>query len=98
MLFQPRSLALASGLLLMGGLVAGGCRQEPAHAQRASTAGGLSDENYRQWLELIRPSEAELKWRKMRWHRSLSAAAVEARRLQRPLLLWTMNGHPCGET
>ena len=58
----------------------------------------LTDQNYIQWLTFIRPSEQELKWRDIRWHSQLSEAAVEARRLQRPILLWTMNGHPCGET
>ena len=50
------------------------------------------------WLGFIRPSEEELKWRKVRWHKSLSEAAAKAGKLQRPILLWTMNGHPCGET
>ena len=58
----------------------------------------LTDDNYRQWLEFIRPTEEELKWRQVRWHKSLSEAAAEARQLERPILLWTMNGHPCGET
>ena len=62
------------------------------------TAPELSDDNYRDWLTFIRPTDAELKWRQVRWHPSLSAAAAEARTLQRPVLLWTMNGHPCGET
>ena len=61
-------------------------------------APGLSDESYREWLAFIRPRESELKWRKVRWHSSLSGAAREARQLQRPILLWAMNGHPCGET
>jgi hypothetical protein len=58
----------------------------------------LSDANYSEWLAFIRPASDELKWRNVRWHKSLSEAAAEARRLQRPILLWTMNGHPCGET
>ncbi len=58
----------------------------------------LGDDNYRKWITFIRPTEKELKWKKIRWHKSLSVAAAEARRLKRPILLWTMNGHPCGET
>ena len=56
----------------------------------------LDDDNLRQWMTFIRPTREELKWRQVRWHKSLSVA--EAKRLQRPILLWTMNGHPCGET
>lgn len=58
----------------------------------------LSDDNYHKWLTFIRPTQQELKWRDIRWHKSLSVAAAEAAKLQRPILLWTMNGHPCGET
>jgi len=49
-------------------------------------------------IGFIRPSGTELGWRAVRWHRSLSEAAEEARKLKRPSLLWVMNGHPCGET
>lgn len=57
------------------------------------TAANLDD-----WITFIRPSAEELGWRAVRWHRSLSEAAAEARDLDRPILLWAMNGHPCGET
>ena len=58
----------------------------------------LDDGNLSKWQNFIRPTEKELKWKQIRWHKSLSVAATEARRLHRPILLWTMNGHPCGET
>ncbi|MFT6864688.1 MAG: hypothetical protein ACJAVK_003256 [Akkermansiaceae bacterium] len=58
----------------------------------------LTDANLDRWIDFIRPSGTELGWRAVRWHRSLSEAAEEARKLKRPILLWAMNGHPCGET
>lgn len=58
----------------------------------------LSNTNLDEWIQFIRPSTEELGWRAVRWHRSLSEAAEEAKALQRPILLWAMNGHPCGET
>ena len=58
----------------------------------------ITDANLDKWLNFLRPSAEELGWRKVRWHHSLSEAAEEAERLQRPILLWAMNGHPCGET
>ena len=58
----------------------------------------LADGNVVEWGDFIRPSDRELGWRKIRWHRNLDEAAREARSLGRPILLWAMNGHPCGET
>jgi hypothetical protein len=58
----------------------------------------ITASNLDQWMGFIRPSREELGWRAVRWHRSLSEAAEEAERLERPILLWAMNGHPCGET
>ncbi|YCM43459.1 hypothetical protein V2O64_19305 [Verrucomicrobiaceae bacterium 227] len=58
----------------------------------------LTEANLDKWIQFIRPSEEELGWRAVRWHSSLSEAAEEAKALQRPILLWAMNGHPCGET
>ncbi len=58
----------------------------------------LTSANLDEWIRFIRPSAQELGWRGVRWHRSLSEAAKEAEKLQRPILLWAMNGHPCGET
>lgn len=58
----------------------------------------ITQANLAEWVEFIRPSAGELGWRAVRWHGSLSEAAAEAEKLRRPILLWAMNGHPCGET
>ena len=58
----------------------------------------ITSENFSEWLAFIQPNEKERSWTKIRWHKELADAAAEARRLQRPILLFTMNGHPCGET
>lgn len=58
----------------------------------------LTDANLQRWITFIRPSKEDLSWRGVRWHRHLDEAAVEAQALGRPMLLWAMNGHPCGET
>ena len=49
-------------------------------------------------IKFIRPTRQDQEWKRVRWHTELAVAAEEARRLQRPILLWTMNGNPCGET
>lgn len=49
----------------------------------------LTDENVDEWSEYLWPTEKDLAWRRIRWHNNLGDAIDEARRLQRPILLWT---------
>lgn len=58
----------------------------------------INHENYNAWVEFIEPTIEELDWNAVRWHHSLGSAVKEAKKLNRPILLWTMNGHPFGET
>ena len=58
----------------------------------------LNDQSFRKWIDFVRPNAEESKWRQVGWRTALWPAVQEARELQRPLLLWTMNGHPCGHT
>jgi hypothetical protein len=58
----------------------------------------LAGENLRKWVDYIRPADADLKWERLDWRTELGAAVQEAKALQRPILLWTMNGHPIGCT
>jgi len=58
----------------------------------------LSDANLDRVHAQVWYKQSEMKWRDVRWHTELEDAMDEARRVQRPILLWTMNGHPCGET
>lgn len=57
-----------------------------------------SRENFVDWLKFIRPSEQELAFERVGWRSKFWPAVQEARRLGRPILLWTMNGHPLGCT
>ena len=45
---------------------------------------------------LLKPSEAE--WGQIPWQPDLGEAILEARKQDKPILLWMMNGHPCGMT
>lgn len=83
-----RGCLLAGGLGLFTGTASGEEWEAPA----------ITEKNLEKWLSFVRPNEAELAWQKVRWHGELEDAAAEAMKLQRPVLLWTMNGHPCGET
>lgn len=70
-----------------------------ATAQRSKPAGiALTEKTFPRWLEFIRPTEAELAYERIGWRNALMPAVEEAKRLGRPILLWTMNGHPLGCT
>jgi hypothetical protein len=55
-------------------------------------------ENYRQWLTFIQPDAKEQAYKEIDWRVKFSDAIAEAKELGRPILLWTMNGHPLGCT
>ncbi|MEZ6016551.1 MAG: hypothetical protein R3F49_15650 [Planctomycetota bacterium] len=67
-------------------------RPNPLGAQRPSA------ETYRAWAEFIRPTESERSYERIGWRNTFWPAVEEARALGRPILLWTMNGHPLGCT
>jgi hypothetical protein len=58
----------------------------------------LDEKSYKNWVDFIRATPEERKWERLAWRTELGAAAQEAKALQRPILLWAMNGHPCGLT
>ena len=78
--------ALASVSLLANALAA----DEPAAL--------LTDATYAAVRDAVLPKPAELEWRKIGWRSDFWTAVVEAQRDEKPVLLWAMNGHPCGET
>lgn len=55
-------------------------------------------ENYRQWLTFIQPDAKEQAYKEIDWRVKFWDAVTEAKALGRPILLWTMNGHPLGCT
>ncbi|MCW5938251.1 MAG: hypothetical protein KF884_08135 [Fimbriimonadaceae bacterium] len=55
-------------------------------------------ENFREWVRFIQPDSKEQAYKEIDWRTSLREAMNEARALGRPILLWTMNGHPMGCT
>lgn len=57
-----------------------------------------ASKNLDAWAEFIRPNDDELSFEKIGWRSSFWPAVLEARELGRPVLLWTMNGHPLGCT
>jgi len=58
----------------------------------------LSVEEADQWATFLQPSEAEKVWDSVDWRLSVWDAVVEAVDTGRPLLMFSMNGHPKGFT
>jgi hypothetical protein len=58
----------------------------------------LNDQNYAEWRRHILPDTGELAWQQIPWATSFKDGIVAADAAGKPLLLWTMNGHPLGCT
>ena len=71
---------------------------KPGEVEPPPAVPALTDDNLRKWSEFIRPKPDDLRWERLEWRTELGAAVEEARALQRPILLWTTNGHPLGCT
>lgn len=54
--------------------------------------------NYLAWLRFIQPDAKEQAYKEIDWRNKFWPAVQEAKELGRPILLWTMNGHPLGCT
>lgn len=58
----------------------------------------LTPETLDDWMTLIEPNGDEVRWQDIPWRASMWQAVVDAQAQRRPVLLWTMNGHPMGCT
>jgi hypothetical protein len=58
----------------------------------------LDDRSFERWRDYIRPQVKEESYLEVPWRESFSIAINEASQTDRPILLWTMNGHPLGCT
>ena len=67
-------------------------------AQNAPESQQPDANNVDAWAEFIRPNGDELGYEAIGWRNAFWPAVEEARALGRPILLWTMNGHPLGCT
>lgn len=58
----------------------------------------LDEANYPAWRDHILPAASELAWGEIPWLTTFKDGVLAADSQQKPLLLWTMNGHPLGCT
>ena len=54
--------------------------------------------NFRELMTFIQPNASEQMYKEIGWRNQFWPAVQEAKRLGRPILFWTMNGHPLGCT
>ncbi len=65
-------------------------------AQDRTDPGKLTDESFAKWRDLILPTAEESAWLRIGWRGQLRTAMRDADRLDKPIILWAMNGHPLG--
>ncbi|MEM7697320.1 MAG: hypothetical protein AAF236_02820 [Verrucomicrobiota bacterium] len=58
----------------------------------------LNWRNFESILERVVPQEEELRYENIEWRETLSLAIAEAAEVGKPVLVWAMNGDPCGFT
>jgi hypothetical protein len=58
----------------------------------------LNEQNYQSWRDHILPDLSEMAWAQIPWLSTFHDGIVAADTENKPLLLWTMNGHPLGCT
>ena len=71
----------------------------PALAQqRITRKTKLTEKSYPAILKVLQKLPVKTYWKTIPWRPSFSEAIKEARKADKPILLWAMNGHPCGMT
>ena len=66
--------------------------------RRSTLSTKLTEKSYDEIRKAILLRADEAQWSRVPWRPSLAVALDEAREKDRPILLWMMNGHPCGMT
>ena len=66
--------------------------------QEISRKSKLTEKSYPAILKALQKLPVETYWKEIPWRPSLGEAVEEARIADKPILLWVMNGHPCGMT
>ena len=58
----------------------------------------LTTDTIEKWRDHILPVDDDLSWQQIPWMTTFSDGIKAANDADKPLLLWTMNGHPLGCT
>jgi hypothetical protein len=65
-------------------------------AQEQQDPGKLTETSFAKWRDIILPTREESAWLRIGWRDQFRTALRDAGRLDKPILLWAMNGHPLG--
>ena len=71
---------------------------QPAPATRLADLPELKRSDLPALRKLIDPRPGELRWKQIPWSTDLWKARAAASRTGKPILLWSMDGHPLGCT
>ena len=58
----------------------------------------LNEKTYPAIRKALNSQPVETHWKEIPWRPNFGEAIEEARKEDKPILLWMMNGHPCGMT
>lgn len=89
---------LSAVCVLLTATVARGQIESAPGEPGAPPSQALSLDTLVQWASFISPSAEELRWKEIPWRESFWKAIHEGQIHGKPVLLWTMNGHPLGCT
>ena len=73
-------------------------QQRKATTQEPELVKTLTEQNFAAWRDHIRAAPKERDWAEMPWLMTFHDGLQAAAKAKKPLLLWTMNGHPFGCT
>jgi len=86
------------GLLIAGLLPSSPLAGETSEVPPAKAKVELNYQNYADWRKHILPDTGELAWQQIPRATTFKDGIAVADAARKPLLLWTMNGHPLGCT
>ncbi len=101
--FEPRAVATRMSNLFVSIVLALAQDAAPAPAPAAAQAGELGPETFAHYRALVAPTAADEEWRTVLeetapWRATFWQGVIDAQAADRPVLLFTMNGHPFGCT
>lgn len=89
-----RSLNPLASCLLLASAMAASIPAQAENAQQNASPPALTEQNLAAWVKHIEPTGEDLLWQEIPWLPTLTAGILEADKKKKPILFWTMNGHP----
>ena len=66
--------------------------------QKVTRETKLTEKTYPIILKVLQKLPVETHWKEIPWRPNFTDAIEDAQKEDKPILLWAMNGHPCGMT